>query len=64
MWTVVYIAPSVSLAEQLKDRLSKEGLLVTLRAVGAVSLEDAKAIEVLVPETEAEEASEIINEYF
>ncbi len=62
MWTVVYIAPNALVAEQLKDKLSKEGLLVTLRVVGSVSLEEAKAVEVLVPETEAEEASEIINE--
>lgn len=60
MWTVVYIAPHKKAAEKLKDVLMREGLLVQLRPVGLPH--DNGAIEILVPESEAEEALEIINE--
>ncbi|HHY06553.1 MAG TPA: DUF2007 domain-containing protein [Clostridia bacterium] len=60
MWTVVYIAPNKVMAEQLKSLLENEGILVMLRSVGVPHLGDSGAIEVLVPETEAEEASQIL----
>ncbi|MBO8168968.1 MAG: DUF2007 domain-containing protein [Thermoanaerobacteraceae bacterium] len=63
MWTVVYIAPNASLAEKLREKLAQEGLLVTLRAAGSASISESGSVEILVPESEAEEASEIINEY-
>lgn len=62
MWTVVYIASNVSTAEVLKKELIKEGILVDLRAVGSFSLtEGERSVEILVPESEAEEAHQILN---
>jgi hypothetical protein len=60
MWKVVYIAQSRSVAETIKKILTSEGLLVTLRPVGVPHFEDGGAVEVLVPESEAEEAHEIL----
>ena len=60
MWTVVYIAPNKIMAEQLKSLLEQEGILVMLRSIGVPHLGDSGATEVLVPETEAEEASQIL----
>jgi len=59
MWTVVYIAPNLAVAETLKDILLKEGLLVKLRGPGDATLEVAH-VEILVPEAEVEEAHEIL----
>lgn len=62
MWTVVYIAPNSFMAEQLRDKLFREGVLVTLRTVGSSQTGESKSVEVLVPEAEIEEAHEIISE--
>lgn len=61
MWTVVYIALNKTRAERLKDALIAEGLLVNLRGLSNDSDNMSKAVEILVPESEAEEAHEIIN---
>ncbi|MHB8156791.1 MAG: putative signal transducing protein [Desulfocucumaceae bacterium] len=61
MWTVVYIFSNRILAEQLKAILTEEGLLATVRPVGIPHLGDSGPFELLVPESEAEEAQEIIN---
>ncbi len=61
MWTVVYIAPNKNRAEQLEEALISEGLLVNLRGVVNESENFSRAIEILVPESEVEEAQEIIN---
>lgn len=60
MWTVVYIAPNRSVAETLKDILTKEGLLVSLRCTKSVQSAEGGHVEVLVPEAEVEEAHEIL----
>jgi len=60
MWTVVYIAPNRSAAEMYKNILLDEGLLVQLRPIGAPNQGDNASVEILVPESEAEEAHEII----
>lgn len=60
MWTVVYIAPNKVIAEQLKALLENEGVLVMLRSVGVPHLGDSGSVEVLVPEAEAGEASQIL----
>lgn len=60
MWTVVYIAPNRTTAENLKKVLSSEGVLVQLRPVGVAQDGDTSSIEILVPETEVEEAHEIM----
>lgn len=61
MWTVVYIAPSRAIAESLQDVLSSEGLLVMLRNIGIPHVGDSSAVEILVPESEVDEAMEILN---
>lgn len=61
MWTVVYIAPNRTVAESLKNVLANEGLLVMLRAIGLPHLGDSGAVEILVPESEVDEAMEILN---
>ena len=62
MWTVVYIAPNRTSAEMVKGILSAEGLLVMLRPAGIPQFGDGGAFEVLVPESEAESAHEILSE--
>jgi len=61
MWTVVYIAPNRIIAEQLKEILTAEGLLVNLRSSGIPHLGDSGLVEILVPESEVEEAHEILS---
>lgn len=63
MWTVVYIAPSKSAAETLQRVLSSEGLLVQLRNIGLPQVGDSNAVEILVPESEVDEAMEILSNY-
>jgi len=60
MWTVVYVAPNDSIAQMLKDVLEQEGLLVMLRRTGVPHMGASGNFELLVPETEAEEAHEIV----
>ena len=62
MWTIVYIAHNRNRAQILKERLEEEGIMVQLRTVGLAGAEEAvhNYIELLVPELEAEEATEII----
>lgn len=60
MWTVIYIAPNKAIAEKYKKNLSDEGMLVQLRPIGSAHLGEHASVEILVPESEAEEAHEII----
>jgi len=60
MWTVVYIAPSEKKAHCLEEKMAEEGMMVRLRPLkGAVNTE-ITSVEILVPESEAEEAMEFI----
>lgn len=61
MWTVVYIAPNKREAERLQQALSQEGLLVKLRNIGLPNANDIGSVEILVPESEVDEALEVIN---
>ena len=61
MWTVVFIAQNQKEAEKLEKNLTAEGFLVELRAVGLQRGGVASSIEVLVPESEVDEAMEVIN---
>lgn len=61
MWTVVYIAPNKNEAEKLQNLLTNEGLLVKLRVAGLPQANNAGPVEILVPESEVDEAMEIIN---
>jgi len=47
-------------AESLREVLLREGLLVQLRAGSVQSGDEAGHVEVLVPESEAEEAHEVL----
>ena len=58
MWKVVYVASSPRLANRLQKILMHHGMLITLRAVK--STEDGP-MELLAPNSEAEDALEIIN---
>lgn len=61
MWTVIYISPNKKEAERIEQILSSEGLLVKLRSLGTSQQRDGGSVEILVPESEADEALEIIN---
>lgn len=61
MWTVIYIAPSKQAAETLRDALSREGILVNLRQTGFSSSSGSAHFELMVPETEAREANDLLN---
>ncbi len=60
MWTVVYIAPNRMIADMLKELLENEGIVAMLRPIGAPHLGASGSVEMLVPESEVEEAHEII----
>ncbi|MCL4521172.1 MAG: hypothetical protein M1415_06235 [Firmicutes bacterium] len=62
MWTVVYIAPTASAADKLRQLLTEEGLLVNLKTVD-LDQDGRGSVEVQVPEGEAEEANEIITQH-
>ena len=64
MWTVVYIAPNRPIADMLKDVLETEGILSMLRPLGVPHEGMSASVEILVPESEAEEATEILNATF
>lgn len=61
MWTVVYIAPNKREADRLKMLLATEGFLVKLRMIGLPQANNSCSVEILVPESEVDEAMEIIN---
>jgi menaquinone-dependent protoporphyrinogen IX oxidase len=62
MWTVVYMAQSKEIASRLQELLVEEGILVKLRPVSKNHENNDNYHEVLVPETEIEEAHSIIIE--
>lgn len=66
MWTVVYIAPNQPMAEKIQRQLHAQGLMVKVREGGSSSRDPAKKrrvhFEVLVPESEAEDAHELVAE--
>ncbi|MFA5536255.1 MAG: glutamate decarboxylase [Bacillota bacterium] len=61
MWTVVYIMSNRCFAEELKEALIKEGLLAVLRTTDTSNDCQNGPVEILVLESEAEEASQIIS---
>ncbi|KUK81738.1 MAG: Uncharacterized protein XD97_0580 [Pelotomaculum thermopropionicum] len=61
VWTVVFIAPNKKEAQRLEEILTSEGLLVKIRSSGLSQTGDSSLIEILVPESEAREALEVIN---
>lgn len=61
MWTVVYIAQSKDGAEKLHEMLSEQDVLVKIRKIGKSRNTDG-LFEVLVPETEVEDARVILEQ--
>lgn len=61
MWTVIYIAANRKLALHLEQILTREGIMVNLRPIGSSQVEGLAGFELLVPESEAEEANEILS---
>lgn len=59
MWTVIYIAPNKAVAERYQNALVSEGILVQLRPIGSQESDDV-SVEILVSESEAEEANEVL----
>lgn len=57
MWTVIYIAPTAKIAENIKKRLTEEGFLVKIRSVNL----SKQQYEILVPSGELEEVQEVFN---
>ncbi len=62
MWTVVYIASNRTIGEMLKSVLENEGILVMLRSIDTPHFGESSSVEILVPESEVEEAHEILSE--
>jgi BarA-like signal transduction histidine kinase len=62
VWQVIYIAPNMQAAERLRDLLTREGILVSLRPTGMTSANGAAHVELLVPQGEAREAHQMVNE--
>jgi hypothetical protein len=61
MWTVIYIAQSRDGADKLQGMLSEQGVLVKTRQIGKVKNSDG-LFEILVPETEVEDARIILEQ--
>jgi len=57
MWTVIYIAPTAKMAENISKRLTEEGFLVKIRPVNL----SKQQYEILVPSGELEEVQEVFN---
>lgn len=62
MWTVVYMAQTKDIANNMEDLLSHEGILVKLRPISKNRETNDDYYEVLVPESEVEEAHSVIIE--
>ncbi|SNX54829.1 hypothetical protein [Thermoanaerobacterium sp. RBIITD] len=63
MWTVIYMAHSMEIAEKVKDVLTKEGFLVKLKPLNK-NLDNSEGYcEVMVPNSEAQDAQNTIIEY-
>ncbi|CAM3450158.1 glutamate decarboxylase [Marinicrinis lubricantis] len=57
MWTVIYIAPTVKIADKIQAKLTQEGFLVQARAINL----SKQQFEILVPKTEVAEVQEVLN---
>lgn len=62
MWTVVYMAQSKDIAVGLQDILAKEGILVKIRPISKGRDNNDDYYEILVPESEVQEAHSVIIE--
>ncbi len=61
MWTVIYVAQTEEESQNIKQKLVSEGFLVKLRQMGK---NDDSFVEVLVPESEADEAHFVLDQAY
>jgi ribosomal protein S8 len=59
MWTVIYIAPSVKIAERIQEQLTDEGFLVKIKQASG----SKQQYEILVPESEIDEIQDVLNSF-
>jgi hypothetical protein len=62
MWTVVYLAKNKKIADKVSKLMTNEGVLVKLRPVNKNIGEQDSYFEILVLESEVEEAHNILYE--
>lgn len=60
MWTVVYIAQSAQIAEQIRALLEANELLVKIRPIAKKAENADGSYEILVPESEVTQAHALI----
>lgn len=60
MWMVVFVTQSAETAEKIKELIMAEGLLVKVRALNGSSEQKYGCYEILVTESELDEAHNII----
>jgi len=63
MWIVIHMAKSLRLAKSVHDLLTSEGFLVRIRPVYRTLGEEDNYYELKVPESEAEEARQVLSEH-
>ncbi len=57
--TVVYVAPSKTIAERIRSALEREGIMAVLRESGKKN-SARLTVEIIVPQSEAEEAQAVL----
>lgn len=62
MWTVVYMAKNKKIADKVSEMMSAEGVLVKLQPVSKNTGDEDSYYEILVLESEVEEAHNILYE--
>ncbi|HHU69270.1 MAG TPA: hypothetical protein GXZ31_03085 [Thermoanaerobacterales bacterium] len=63
MWTVIYMTQNVKIAKQVYSLLTREGLMVKIDELDKLSDKNKLFYEILVLESEAEEAQVILLEH-
>ena len=58
MWTVIYIAQSLKISEQIRDKLIAEGFFANIRNAHVAK----QQYEIIVPESELDEVQEVLKE--
>lgn len=62
MWTVVYLAKNKKMADKMSNLMSREGVLVKVQPVSKNTGDEDGYFEILVLESEVEEAHSILYE--
>lgn len=62
MWTVVYLAKNKKMADKVSNLMSREGVLVRVQPVSKNTDDEDGYFEILVLESEVEEAHNILYE--